>query len=113
MRKRHDNVFRELDSETKLHIAKTRQYIHRQVKAMVHDPVKTGMELRGVAATFRDKNSSSAARSRTPPASAAAASRRGGGASSIRRQPTARHHDVSNASSGAAGGDDDWRFGFY
>lgn len=75
MTRRHDNVFRELDTETKLHISKTRQYIQRQVKAMVHDPVKTGMELRGVAATVRDKRS--VARSRTPPAT----SRPGAGAS--------------------------------
>ena len=51
--RRHANVFRELDQDTKNHISRTRTYIKRQVKAMVQDPVKTGMELRGVAATLR------------------------------------------------------------
>lgn len=80
---RHANVLREVDQETKLHIAKTRQYVVRQVKAMVHDPVKTGMDLRGVAKTVRDgqgrsfrtsgvvaAGGGSRMRARTPPASA-------------------------------------------
>lgn len=73
--KRHANVFKELDNETKLHIAKTRRYIHRQVKAMVHDPLKTGMDLRGVSQTLREgqgKSFRSTSRAQTPPA-------RGGG----------------------------------
>lgn len=69
--KRHANVFKELDNETKLHIAKARKYIHRQVKAMVHDPLKTGMDLRGVSTTLREgqgKSFRSTSRAQTPPA---------------------------------------------
>lgn len=72
---RHSNIIKDLDQETKLHIAKTQQYVLRQVKAMVHDPVKTGLDLRGVSKTVRDGQGRKtsyvgAARSRTPPASA-------------------------------------------
>ena len=52
--RRHNNVLSDVDQETRLHISKTRQYVHRQVKALVLDPVKTGLELRGVADTLRD-----------------------------------------------------------
>ena len=77
--KRHNNVLKEMDQETKLHVSKTRQYVLRQVKALVHDPVKTGLDLRGVSKTLRDgqgkkfgyggnRTSQSAVRARTPPA---------------------------------------------
>jgi hypothetical protein len=115
MSRRHENVFRELDSETKLHISRTRQYIHRQVKAMVHDPVKTGMELRGVSATFRDKRAATAAaasastqRARTPTAGSVNRTRAAGGPGGASRS---RYHDASIASS--RDDDDDKRFGWW
>ena len=68
--KRHANVLKELDQETKLHVSKTRQYVLRQVKALVHDPVKTGIDLRGVSRTVRDGQGKSfgygSARAATP-----------------------------------------------
>jgi len=75
--RRHANVLRELDQDTKLHIAKTRQYVHRQVKALIKDPVKSGLDLRGVGRTFLDKSVEKAmmrsridvSRAKTPPPS--------------------------------------------
>ena len=66
--KRHANELRERDAETKLHVAKTKQYIHQQVKAFVRDPLKTGMDLRGVSRSSNLGPSTSARRARTPPA---------------------------------------------
>jgi hypothetical protein len=67
--KRHANELRDRDAETKLHVAKTRQYIHQQVKAFVKDPLKTGMDLRGVSRSVNHgTNGSAARRARTPPA---------------------------------------------
>lgn len=65
--RRHANAIQELDQQTKVHVAKTRQYVHRQIKALVQDPVKTGLELRGVAKEVREKRAR-LMRSKTPPA---------------------------------------------
>lgn len=93
--KAHDNTVREIDQQAKLHIAKTKHYIHGQVKALVLDPVKTTIDIGGVQMTVREgqgrastprrattgqrMNGSSgfgAMRARTPPATSSSALRR-------------------------------------
>lgn len=122
--KRHANVIKELDQETKLHISKTRQYVLRQVKALVHDPVKTGVDLRGVERTVRDgqgkKLGYGNARQRavTPPASARRPeSRAAGDAShpspSVRRVDHSSFADTSYYSTASSRPDlDERRFGW-
>jgi hypothetical protein len=108
MMRRHRNVCSELDQDTKLHISKTRQYIHRQVKALVQDPVKTAMELRGVAATMRDGQGKKL-RARTPPATARR--QQGPGAAASYGRAAAGN---SSARGGGASwvDDDDTRYGY-
>lgn len=52
--KKHSKTVMDIDLNTRLHIAKTKQYIKSQVKALVQDPLKTGLELGGVERTFRE-----------------------------------------------------------
>lgn len=52
--KKHTKNVKEIESQTKLHVAKTQNYVKSQVKALVLDPLKTGMDLGGVERTFRE-----------------------------------------------------------
>jgi hypothetical protein len=81
--KRHANELRERDAETKLHVAKTRQYIHQQVKAFVKDPLKTGMDLRGISRSSNFGPAGSARRARTPPVGSAGRKSRDPNSSSL------------------------------
>jgi arsenate reductase-like glutaredoxin family protein len=87
--RRHENAFRELDQETKLSIAKTHKYVERQVKALVRDPIKTGMDLRGVVVGERRLNNTSRARTPTRTGGGGGATPRGGGPRSMSRPQSA------------------------
>jgi hypothetical protein len=99
--KRHTKVIKDIEMASKLHVSKTRCYIQSQIKALVLDPLKTGMDLGGVERTFREGQGkrgwapelraqspsvSSSRRARTPPASSV---RRAGGGSTLSRSPAA------------------------
>jgi hypothetical protein len=98
--KRHSKVVKDIDMSTRLHVSKTKNYIQSQIKALVLDPLKTGMDLGGVERTFREgqgrrgtelrahsPSMSTSRRATTPPASSV---RRG--ASTVgTRSPTASH----------------------
>lgn len=81
--KRHSKVVKDIDMSTRLHVAKTKHYIQSQIKALVLDPLKTGMELGGVERTFREGQGKRgvALRAQSPSASAM-----GPGSSSRRAQ---------------------------
>lgn len=98
--KRHTKVVKDIDMTSRLHVSKTRNYVQSQIKALVLDPLKTGMDLGGVERTFRDghgkrgfapvlraqsPSASSARRTRTPPASSV----RRAGSSAGSRSPAA------------------------
>eukprot|EP01062_Namystynia_karyoxenos_P033582 TRINITY_DN24716_c0_g1_i1.p1 TRINITY_DN24716_c0_g1~~TRINITY_DN24716_c0_g1_i1.p1 ORF type:complete len:323 (+),score=152.39 TRINITY_DN24716_c0_g1_i1:72-971(+) len=42
---RHANVTKELDQKTRLHVARTRDFVQRQMQALVNAPTKTVMDL--------------------------------------------------------------------
>lgn len=99
--KSHANAVKELDSDTKLQIAKTRRVLERQVTVLANDPVKTSVDFRAI----RDQVGATAARSKTPTRASSAHSSR-------RRQPSSQpsSHFPSAANSGANRWADDSRF---
>lgn len=60
--KRHQKLLTEIEQQAKLHVSKTRNYIQSQVKALVLDPLKTGIDFGGVERTVQEGQG----RSRTP-----------------------------------------------
>ena len=79
--RRHGNVLSEMEQEAKLQSSKTKQYVERQVQALILDPVKTSIELRSIHESTADAKkgpgaaASRALRAKTPTPAASSARR--------------------------------------